>query len=169
MQDEWGIDKNGETIYCDEYGTRYVRDENGNRRQMTLDISDFSIHQPVEPLYSLGGWTLPDKDWSYIDKEGHTHKFHGEELPSLEFVGEEREEYWCDSCDDIHDRVTVDGWYICKQCGDKVVPKYRKDYGPVMINGRTEYRIYGLPVTEKQFEAQLQDVTGSVAREELPK
>jgi len=33
MQDEWGIDKNGETIYYDEYGTSYVRDENGNRRQ----------------------------------------------------------------------------------------------------------------------------------------
>ena len=56
-------------------------------------------------------WTgprqVPDPGWRFVDAEGETHKWHGDELPTLEQRLVNR--YWCHDCDDYHEEHE---WFV---------------------------------------------------------
>lgn len=60
----------------------------------------------------------PDPLWAYVDKAGHSHSWHGDSLPTLKIAISGSQ--WCDECGESHERPV----YVCKQCGERVDPRY---------------------------------------------
>lgn len=122
----------------------------------------FSITQNKQPLYSLGGWQLPDEEWYYIDQEGHAHQWNNKILPTLELIPAVTKEYWCDDCNDMHDEITEESYYVCKICREVVKPKYKTDNGPLYQMGAISYYIDDIPVTKEEFNYKKEEFYGKI-------
>lgn len=120
----------------------------------------YEVIQNVQPIYSLGGYTTPNKDWSYTDKEGHTHKWANDEsLPTLDYHPEETEEQWSEFWDEPMDVPIKDAYYTCKQCGEVVKPGRTHHMGPIYQNFGTRYLLDHQEVSHEEFQKSLKEVT----------
>ena len=79
---------------------------------------------------------VPDRDWRFVDAKGVTHKWDGDELPTLEQRLICR--YWCEDCGEHHELFE---WFV--PATDEIVePGYvyrphRRNFiaGPISISG----------------------------------
>lgn len=97
--------------------------------------NDISCEREMIPV-KLGPERVPDSDWRFVDADGETHKWHGDELPTLK--QRKTRTYYCQLCQEDHDEFE---WFV--PATDEVVePGYgwkspRKDFiaGPISTWG----------------------------------
>lgn len=91
---------------------------------------------------------VPDKNWEYIDGNGHHHKWHGCDLPTLQYVvdREETEDF------------PEDGHYVCNRCRETVEPKWAPPSGfKEFVAGAPHFFIDGCEVSRDVFHAKLKE------------
>lgn len=117
----------------------------------------------------------PNPTWSERDRNGHMHRFSGNDLPSLKIIIAGH--HWCDECGESHEHNV----YACIECGVKVEPRYTTKR-PEATKPRAAKRkktyaedVVRLLISEVAIEAQRDDLgissfnsSGTVERIEGP-
>lgn len=102
----------------------------------------------TEPVEFSTALPQPDPRWSYTDREGHEHAYGTAEEPYPTLEARYGEPCWDDDAD-TEERET---WLACPLCGEKITPSTVIDTSPRYLPGRTEYLVYGEPVSAEEGE-----------------
>lgn len=101
----------------------------------------------------------PDTSWRFVDAIGHEHRWHVDGKPAVSYNPSARydtptlvwvkdgEEYWEDD-----DEPHAVGHLECRQCGERIEPRYTADSTTQHIAGLAHYRINGESVSREEFE-----------------
>lgn len=96
---------------------------------------EIRFEQETQMVETMLGVKKPDKDWRFVDKQGHIHAWIDDQLPSLgkhvtgkTWVGDDHDGYEID--------VTE---YRCLVCLAVVEPKYTTSYEPQFVKGPPRY------------------------------
>lgn len=102
-------------------------------------------HEQVEFSTAL---PQPDPRWTYTDCQGHEHAYGTADEPYPTLAVRYGEPFW-DAEAEEEDR---ESWLACPQCEEKIQPATVVDTNPRYVPGRTEYLVYGEPVSPEEGE-----------------
>lgn len=111
---------------------------------------EFKIAYSVQPVYSLCGFAVPDKNWVHTDVNGCVHKFNGDKLYTLEKIDPLTETHYC--CGDSWEEDVGDVRYFCKMCGEQVEPHWLNSTDPHYISQGAAFQVDGQFVSQEQYE-----------------
>jgi hypothetical protein len=118
------------------------------------DMERMDLRAETERIEVTSSLPYADKDWTYTDRHGHSHRY-DRGYPTLTWVVEYT--YWCDTCQDEHD----EGHYECPLCGEHITPgmagpdRFRR-----YIPGMTRYYLNDEEISETEYRRLAEQIAG---------
>lgn len=112
----------------------------------TLQGDFGELRVETEMIDVTSGLPRPDETWSYIDRQGHGHRYDNGYPTLVEVVDRT---YWCADCNDEHQDTHLE----CRICGESIEPGMRgpspfREFAP----GRTAYYLNDEPISPERYQ-----------------
>lgn len=106
----------------------------------------------VEQIDVTMGMPYLDETWRFTDAAGHEHYYADRRYPTLRWIVDSSETYYCEDCREEHTDSL--GHYECLLCGETIVPGITgPDTHRRYMPGRRAYFPDGVPISEERYEA----------------
>ena len=115
---------------------------------LTGDFGNLVIE--TEMIDVTSALPYPDKNWHYTDEQGHEHRMVEGEYPTLRYVVDSTETYFCADRGEEHTETT--GHYECLICDQVVKPGMTQDFGRRYEPGRRFATLNGEPIDAERAE-----------------
>jgi hypothetical protein len=128
---------------------------------MTIFDLNGDVFETDCDLVDVTSMHRPDTSWRHVDTYGHTHRWFRDGQPADAYAPQGQYEVptirWVfESYGFYEDGTQYEiGHHECRQCGDRLEPRYTADSECQYVPGLRRYRINGEPVTAETFTARL--------------
>lgn len=92
----------------------------------------------------------PDKNWHYIDAQGHEHSMVDREYPTLRLMIDSVETYFCADCGEEHTETV--SHYECLICAQRIKPGRTTDFSRRYEPGMQHATLNGEPISMERAE-----------------